>query len=135
MQVIKPEWIPLQAQFATLALSERILRIQNELEGLKREINAQQPEAMGSASDSLQFILRKIQRYVEWTAPDLLPEHCVARSVRAEEAEILVNVGRFASRLSIQEALHSSDQAVAEIDQQLIQLSTVLDVDRANSTH
>ena len=127
MQVIKPEWIPLQVQFAPLALSERILRIQNELEGLKREINAQQPEAMGSASDSLQFILRKIQRYVEWTAPDLLPD-------RAEEAEILVNVGRFASRLMDQEASHNLPQVVAEIDQQLVQISTVLDTDRANST-
>jgi actin-like ATPase involved in cell morphogenesis len=128
MQVVKPEWIPLQAQFVPLALNERISRIQDELKGLKREIDAQQPEAMSSAPDSFQFILRKIQRYVEWTAPDLLPD-------RAEEAEILVNVGRFASRLSIQEASHSSDQSVAEIEQHLVQLSTVLDVDRANFTH
>ena len=127
MQVIKPEWIPLQVQFAPLALSERILRIQNELEGLKREIDAQQPEAVSSPPDSLQFTLRKIQRYVEWTAPDLLPD-------RAEEAEILVNVGRFASRLMDQEASHNLPQVVAEIDQQLVQISTVLDTDRANST-
>jgi len=128
MQVIQPEWMLLQVQFAPLALSERILRIQNELKGLKREIDTQQPEAMDNASNSLQFILRKIQRYVEWTAPDLLPG-------RAEEAEILVNVGRFVSRLIVQEVSHNPHQAVAEIDQQLVQLSTVLDTDQANSTH
>lgn len=128
MQVIKPEWMPLQAQFVPLPLNERISRIQDELNGLKREINAQQPEAMSTAPDSFQFILRKIQRYVEWTAPDLLPG-------RAEEAETLVNVGRFASRLMVQEISQNSHQVVAEIDQQLVQLSTVLDTDRANFTH
>lgn len=91
MQATRPEWLSLQAQFTSLMLSERVSWIQNELKALSHEIEAHTTSAPGALS----FRLGKIQRYVEWTAPDLVPD-------RAEEAEILVNVGRFVTQLVLQ---------------------------------
>jgi hypothetical protein len=126
MQVVKPEWVSLQAQFTPLALNERISRIQDELEALQHEIEAQHFEALNAVPDSLQFMLRKIQRYVEWTVPDLVPE-------RAEEAEILVNIGRFTSRLVLQETRWNVNNIEKEIERQILQIEAILDSDRANS--
>jgi hypothetical protein len=117
MQAIKPEWASLQAQFIPLRLNVQLSYVVNELEALKCEINAHSDQALSNQSDSLHFMLRKIQRYVEWTVPQLLPD-------RAEEAEILVNVSRFAAQLLLQTKWNPSS-TTTEVEQQIKQVSEI----------
>lgn len=122
MQVVKPEWASLQAQFTSLTLSARLLCVMDELQALKQEMDTKPNGALSNMPGSLHFMLRKIQRYVEWTVPELLPD-------RAEEAEILVNVNRFAARLLIQEEVWNTKNITTEIEQQIKQISAVRNVD------
>lgn len=119
MQAVKPEWALLQVQFTALALDIRILQIASELQTLQNEVEARQILTPNDTQDSCNSILRKIQRYVEWTAPELLPS-------RAEDAETLVNVARFAARLLIQEKAWNNSRVLAEVEQWIKQLQILL---------
>jgi hypothetical protein len=110
MQVIKPEWARLQAQFMPLPLNEQLMSIIAELQTLKREIAAQPNELLEESP--LHPNLRKIQHYIEWAVPAFLPE-------RAENAEVLVNVNRFAARLLMQTEPWNSGKISAELEQQI----------------
>ncbi len=132
MQAVKPEWTDLQAQFTPLALSARLSHIIAELKALKTEIEADSDIALNNASEELfherssaidchNLRLRRLQRYVEWTVPELLPE-------RAEEAETLVNVARFAACLLIQEKVGNTSSITPQIEQLINQLSLVQNV-------
>lgn len=118
MQAVKSEWTALQAEFASLALSDRITSILTELKALQEM--AIQSDI--SNSDLLHFRLRKVQRYVEWTVPELLPD-------RAEDAEILVKVSRFAAQFLIQEADWNTSRLTTEVEQQIKQISTICNID------
>lgn len=96
MQIVKSEWASLQTQFEELAPSEKLSHLQAELEALSQTISSHAPEPHCPVTESLSYSLRKIQRYVEWTVPDMVPE-------RAEAAETLVNISRFSARLAVQE--------------------------------
>jgi hypothetical protein len=133
MQAVKPEWSDLQAQFTPLALDAQLSHIVEELKALQSEIEADGDVAFSNASEESfgerssligyrNLMLRKIQRYVEWTVPELLPE-------RVEDAEILVNVARFAARLLIQEKAENTSGITSQIEQLLNQLSFVQNVD------
>ncbi|MBD2093238.1 hypothetical protein H6F67_25675 [Microcoleus sp. FACHB-1515] len=119
MQTVKPEWAPLQAQFTSLTLDTRILQIASELQALQNEVEVGYTVTPSDAQDSCNSILRKIERYVEWTVPELLPS-------RAEDAEILVNVARFAARLLIQEKAWNNSRVVIEVEQWIEQLQILL---------
>lgn len=121
MQAVKPEWASLQARFTPLTLSARLLCVIDELKALKQEMDAKPNGALGDMPGSLHFMLRKIQRYVEWTVPELLPD-------RAEEAEILVNVNRFAARLLLQEEVWNTRNITTEIEQQIKQILEVRNI-------
>lgn len=122
MQAVKPEWATLQAQFAQLALDDRIEQIINELRALQVEVAAESNNGAGDRSTTsvtfLSLTLRRIQRYVEWTVPELLPE-------RAEEAETLVNVARLAARLLLQDKAWNPSDVITEIELRIEQLSAI----------
>lgn len=122
MQAVKPEWATLQAQFIQLALAVRIEHIINELRALQVQVEAEINNGVGdrasTALTSVHLMLRRIQRYVEWTVPELLPE-------RAEEAETLVNVARLSARLLLQEGVWNPRDVVTEIELWLKQLSAI----------
>jgi len=129
MQAVKPEWADLQDQFTVLALSTRVSHLIEALKVLQQQVEVDCCLTPGSASeepfhkrsaqtDSCNLLLRRIQRYVEWTVPELLPE-------RAEAAETLVNVARFAARLLIQESAGNTNSVPVQIEQLINQVSLV----------
>jgi hypothetical protein len=104
MQAVKPEWTMLHSELISLDLDERIEQIITALKLIPAEVN---PDLLRRES-SLVGLLRRIQRYVEWTVPELLPD-------RAEAAEQLVNIARLAAQLLVQpDAGNRWSTAVAE---------------------
>jgi hypothetical protein len=126
MKAVKPEWGSLQAEFTPLSLSARLSCIMDELKALQHEMDVKSSGALGDAPSSLYFMLRKIQRYVEWTVPELLPD-------RAEDAETLVDVNRFAARLLIQKEAWNTSNITTEIEHQIQWISAIRNVALQNN--